>query len=93
MVTGRRPAREPQGFGGLEPGAPLRLPKETALPDFCICRRDNPHFRLAADGRDFSTSAAPMTFASHDEAFDYTVRENTNPPLAGMSVEIVALEP
>lgn len=59
---------------------------------YWICRRDNPHFRLTETGSDFSTSAAPMVFGSHDAAFDYMTRENTRPPLEGLSLEIVKSE-
>lgn len=62
------------------------------MDEYWICRRDNPHFRLTADGRDFSTTAAPMAFPSHDAAFDYMTRENTEPPLEGLSLEIVKAE-
>lgn len=62
------------------------------MDEHWICRRDNPHFRLTADGRDFSTSAPPMAFDSHEAAFDYMTRENTNPPLAGVALEIVKAE-
>ncbi|MDQ1901565.1 hypothetical protein RAH32_14035 [Paracoccus sp. WLY502] len=71
----------------------LKKPLESpAMDEYWICRRDNPHFRLTRDGRDFSTSVAPMVFASHDEAFAYMTRENTNPPLEGLSLEIVKAE-
>lgn len=59
------------------------------MEEYWICRRDNPHFRLTANGTEFSTSAAPMVFPSHDAAFDYMTRENTRPPLEGVSAEIV----
>lgn len=62
------------------------------MDQFWICRRDNPHFRLNADGRDFSTTAEPMVFDSHEAAFDYMTRENTQPPLEGVSLEIVLAE-
>ncbi|MFC3167461.1 hypothetical protein [Paracoccus fontiphilus] len=59
------------------------------MDEYWICRRDNPHFRLNEAGSDFSTSAAPMVFDSHDAAHDYMIRENTRPPLEGLSLEIV----
>lgn len=65
---------------------------EDAMDEYWICRRDNPHFRLTQDGAGFSTSAPPLAFATHDLAFDYMTRENTRPPLEGVSLEIVKAE-
>lgn len=59
------------------------------MTEFWICRRDNPHFRLTRNGKDFSAIDAPMVFASHDDAFDYMTQRNTQPPLEGVSLEIV----
>lgn len=62
------------------------------MDEYCLCLRDNPHFRLTKDGKGFDAHAEPMVFASHDEAYDYALRNNTSPQLDGVSFEIVKSE-
>lgn len=59
------------------------------MGEYWICRRDNPHFRLDKAGRDFNATAAPMVFATYEQAFDYTAQNNTEVPLHGAAVVIV----
>lgn len=62
------------------------------MDDYCLCLRDNPHFRLTRDGKGFDAHAEPMVFSTYDEAHDYTLRNNTSPQLEGVSVEIIKSE-
>ncbi|MCZ0961085.1 hypothetical protein [Paracoccus benzoatiresistens] len=59
------------------------------MDEYCICLRDNPHFRLTRDGQGFDANAAPLVFPTYEEAYDYTLQNNTSPQLEGVSVEII----
>lgn len=59
------------------------------MPQYVIAMGAAPHMKLSRLGREFTTTDAPMTFGSHDAAYDYLVRHAEDGPLKGVRGEIV----
>ncbi|MCG6113434.1 MAG: hypothetical protein MEQ74_14970 [Paracoccus sp.] len=59
------------------------------MPRFVIAMGAAPHMKLSHQGFEFSATDAPMTFDTHDAAYDYLVRHNEEEPLKGVRGEIV----
>lgn len=59
------------------------------MPGFVIAMGAAPHMKLSHHGREFSATETPMTFDTHDAAYDYLVRHTEDGPLAGVRGEII----